>query len=180
LVSSNGGTGISTVTQGSLLAGNTGSWTSLPIGSAGQVLTVNPPATAPVWQAPTLSYVQASLASSVALTTTTVAALSISLTAGTWLVTLNVLISNTTSGSPFISLCPTSASYVGVYFGFFPSMNSTVSPLALSSNRVIALASNTTLYLNAGYYVTGAGTLLATTPIPGTPNVTEIVAVRIG
>jgi hypothetical protein len=183
LASANGGTGISTVTLGSLLVGNTGNaWSGLTIGSAGQVLTVNSVSNFPVWQTPTptLSYVQASLSSNVAVTTTLAATgLSISLTAGTWLITLNVSIQNTASGSCFIAIGPTSASFTGAYVGFFPSVSSANSPLILSTNRVIVLASTTTVYLNAGYYVSGSGTLLATSAISGIPNATEIVAVRI-
>ena len=179
LVSANGGTGISTVTTGSLLAGSSGSWTSLPIGSAGQVLTVNGAGTSPQWQAPALSYVQASLSSNVAVTTTFAATgLSISLTAGTWLVTVNAVLSTTTAGGCTISIGPNSASATGAYCGFYPT-GSTTALLALSATRVIVLASTTTVYLNAGYYIAGAGNLEAISGPLGVPNATELVAVRI-
>jgi cytoskeletal protein CcmA (bactofilin family) len=183
LPSANGGTGLSTVALGSLLTGNSNTtWTTVPIGATGQVLTVNNVGNFPQWQAPTLSYVQASLSSSVAVTTTFAATgLSISLTAGTWLVTVNVLITGTTNGSCIISVGPNSASNTGAYFGFFPTVTTTNGPVALSANRIIVLASTTTVYLNAGYYISGAGNLQATSAggIANMPNVTQIVAVRI-
>jgi hypothetical protein len=54
--------------------------------------------------------------------------------------------------------------------------------LALSTNRVIVLASATTIYLNAQYYISGAGQLLSFISVSGPPvipNTTELAAVRI-
>ena len=175
----NGGLNATTTAVGSIpLGSSTTAYTPLAIGASGTSLTSN--GTTASWAAPTLSYVQASLSSSAAVTTTFAATgLSISLTAGTWLVTVNALLSTTTNGSCRISIGPTSASETGAYVGFYPLGSTTAGQVQLSANRVIVLASTTTVYLNAGYYITGAGNLIATAGPGLVPNATEIVAVRI-
>ena len=176
----NGGLNATTTSVGSIpLGSSTTAYTPLAIGASGTSLTSN--GTTASWAAPTLNYVQASLSSPVAVTTTFAATgLSISLTAGTWLLTVNASLNATTNGSCIISAGPTSASNTGAYVGFFPTATTTSGPVALSATRVIVLASTTTIYLNAGYYISGAGNMLAVSSPATIPNATELVAVQIG
>jgi hypothetical protein len=147
------------------------------IGSANSVLTSN--GTTASFAAPvTSNYAQANLSGSLAITTTTANYTSVALTAGTWLVTACFANSCSTTGVLQVGIGPTSASLGSLYTGAYINQTSGLN-YQNSVSRIIVLASSGTVYLNAGYYTSGAGSMTAAAGPGSIPNVTEIVAVRI-
>lgn len=157
LPTSNGGTGLSA------------------LGTAGQVLTVNSGATAPAWTAPVTS----NTASAFISTNGTVPngawgnITSVSLTAGTWLVSAQALVSKAAD----LALSPTSASNTSAYVSI-STVSSSFSYGSAYMTKVITLATTTTVYLVV--YGTSSGTVYYQSQAGSTtPNATGITAVRI-
>ena len=107
---------------------------------------------------------------------------SVSLTAGTWLITARCIdtTANATPTDCEAWIGPTSASATGAYASSFTAAGTFVGGNTYGGNvvaKVVTLATPTVVYLNALQAV-GAGSISAATP-EGTPNASGITAVRI-
>ena len=152
--------------------------------TSNQVLTYNSGTTSWTPTTPTaaaLTTVSSVVTSNVALTASTATNItSISLTAGTWLISATCSIYNNGAPSPItIWVGPTSASYTSAYFG---AANNGVSQNYNYNNSTtgqVVLASTTTVYFGAQiWYV--AGTVYSKDPNATTLPVTYIYATKIG
>jgi hypothetical protein len=159
-------------------ATGSGAQALLNIGTAGQVLTVNSGATAPAWTAPVTSNTVSSFISTNGSAPLTAWGniTSVSLTAGTWLVTAQALVNRPSD----LALSPTSASNTSAYVSTSAYSGSTTSTANAYMTKVITLASTTTVYLIVYNGGSTTGSVFASS-VNGssTPNATGITAVRI-
>ena len=117
----------------------------------------------PAAPAASLTSAQSIIAANVSLPGTAAMTLvtSLSLAAGTWLLSAQILVSSSGSTPVQCLLGPTSASSTGAYATTETTFPSTSVTLTLNNSVIVTLASATTVYLNAS-----SGTVVATVYTP--------------
>ena len=182
----NGGTGTSTAPAvGSIpLATSTSAYTPLGIGTNGQVLTSN--GTTATWAAASGgapgTTVSSFITNNVTLAGTTNIT-SISLTAGTWLISYQATVNNNstinTQAFDFF-IGPTSATLTGAYSSISTSTGKTINGYAYINSACgtysLTIASTTTVYFNI--YSSSGATAFSSSYSQGLPNVTGITAIK--
>ena len=178
---------LSTVTTAGdlIVATGAGAVTRLGVGTASQALLGG---TTPTWGTPpagALTYAESYITANVSVAAATmVAVTSLSLAAGTWLVTARAFGYDGTStpGVLALNISPNSASSTGAYAGANVGVGTGaggVENSSLTIIKVVVLTATTTIYLNA--FATNASTVIAVdgNVTPNTPNMSGISAIQI-